>query len=618
MMMNKMMSCILLIATIGFAGNITIDVTKDRITISPYIYGRNNSISDSPSDPTSASRWQYYTDAGVRFFRESGGNNSTKYNWRKKLSSHPDWYNNVYSHNWDFQLQSLAGHSPGSTGMWTLGLIGWAASNTQNNFDDWNYNGSNWWEGVTNNWAGDGDPNLYLENWPADSTVGILGSWLDSGIDPAYFQYWEMDNEPEIWSGTHDDVMPQQITADDFMTHYFDVAKKARVLYPGIKIMGPVPANEWQWYNWNNDKISYKGKSYTWLEYFILRIAEEQTASGIRLLDVLSLHFYPGEINSADIVQLHRVWFDQNYIYPGANGVKRTGSGGWDNSINKEYIFQRCRDLLDTYLGPDNGVTLAVTEMGVNSDDPNVNANWYASTLGVFGREGVEIFAPWSWKTGQWEVLHLFSRYFKTISISSVSDDENTISGYAAVNENGDSLSVIFVNRNLTTDETASVDLQNYLVPDGSYSVLQLADLPADETFISHADNALSEGTVQLSDNAFSLTLPPLSVTAVLLKGETATGLESRVPDDPELAVNAYPNPFNPSTIIEFSMPHSGFVTLKIYNALGEEVVRLASEKLTAGQHRYHWDAGNLASGVYLCRLTVGDQIRARKVILMK
>jgi len=440
----------------------------------------------------------------VRFFRESGGNNSTKYNWSKKLTSHPDWYNNVYSHDWDFQLQALAGNSPGTVGMWTLQLIGWAAANTQNNFDDWNYNGSQWWEGVTNNWAGDGDPNLYLENWPADSTVGILDSWLDSGIDPGLFQYWEMDNEPEIWSGTHDDVMPQQISAEEFMQRYFDVAKKARALFPDIKIMGPVPANEWQWYNWDNNKISYKGKSYTWLEYFIMRVAEEQTASGVRLLDVLSLHFYPGESDPADIVQLHRVWFDKTFVYPGANGVKRSGSGSWDNSINKEYVFQRCLDWLDTYLGTDNNVTLALTEMGVNSSDPNVNANCYASTLGEFAREGVEIFTPWSWKTGYWEVLHLFSRYFQTISITSVSDNEQILSAYASVAENSDSMSVIFVNRNLNDDETANVSLQNYLVADGSYKTYQLAGLPGNETFLSHENNALKQGRVSVANNTFS------------------------------------------------------------------------------------------------------------------
>jgi hypothetical protein len=72
-----------------FAQNVTVTVNaaKDKKPISPYLYGRNNTF-DKPAS--------FYNDAGLRFVRMNGGNNATKYNWRKKISSHPDWYNNVY------------------------------------------------------------------------------------------------------------------------------------------------------------------------------------------------------------------------------------------------------------------------------------------------------------------------------------------------------------------------------------------------------------------------------------------------------------------------------------------------------------------------------------------
>ena len=63
---------------------ITVNPAQEIKEISPYIYGRNNSLSDKPSNPTTAAKWKLYKDAGVKMFRESGGNNSTKYNWRKK------------------------------------------------------------------------------------------------------------------------------------------------------------------------------------------------------------------------------------------------------------------------------------------------------------------------------------------------------------------------------------------------------------------------------------------------------------------------------------------------------------------------------------------------------
>ena len=167
----------------------------------------------------------------------------------------------------------------------------------------------------------EGNPDLYLETWTADSTVGILDHWFGPnglGYDKNHIQYWNMDNEPEIWSGTHDDVMPVQCSAEEFMQRYFKVAKAARAKFPDIKLVGPVPANEWQWYRWG-DGSTTGGKS--WLEFFIKRISEEENATGIKLLDVLDIHYYPGSSDAATCLQFHRVFFDRNYIYPEANGV---------------------------------------------------------------------------------------------------------------------------------------------------------------------------------------------------------------------------------------------------------------------------------------------------------
>jgi hypothetical protein len=79
-----------------------------------------------------------------------------------------------------------------------------------------------------------------------------------------------------------------------------------------------------------------------------------------------------------------------------------------------------------------------------------------------------------------------------------------------------------------------------------------------------------------------------------------------------------YPNPFNPTTTIEFDLPKKSEVSLKIFNILGEEVATLLSASLLAGSYQYEWDASNLASGVYLYRLQVGDYVETRKMILMR
>lgn len=79
-----------------------------------------------------------------------------------------------------------------------------------------------------------------------------------------------------------------------------------------------------------------------------------------------------------------------------------------------------------------------------------------------------------------------------------------------------------------------------------------------------------------------------------------------------------YPNPFNPSTTIEFTLPKSEFVELKVYNILGKEVSTLVSNKLKSGNHTYTFDGKNLASGIYYYQLVAGDYREVKKMILIK
>jgi hypothetical protein len=79
-----------------------------------------------------------------------------------------------------------------------------------------------------------------------------------------------------------------------------------------------------------------------------------------------------------------------------------------------------------------------------------------------------------------------------------------------------------------------------------------------------------------------------------------------------------YPNPFNPTTIIEFALPKTEFITLKVFNVLGQQVATLVSEKLNPGIHKYEWQAGNLPSGIYYCRMEAGKFEQVRKMILLK
>ena len=81
---------------------------------------------------------------------------------------------------------------------------------------------------------------------------------------------------------------------------------------------------------------------------------------------------------------------------------------------------------------------------------------------------------------------------------------------------------------------------------------------------------------------------------------------------------NAYPNPFNPSTTIKFSLPEFSEVILIIYNAKGQVVKNLINKIYPPGVHRLRWDAEEQASGMYFLRFKTDNYTRNQKLILIK
>jgi parallel beta-helix repeat protein len=79
-----------------------------------------------------------------------------------------------------------------------------------------------------------------------------------------------------------------------------------------------------------------------------------------------------------------------------------------------------------------------------------------------------------------------------------------------------------------------------------------------------------------------------------------------------------YPNPFNPSTMIQFSLPQAEFVTLKVFNMLGQEITTLVSKDLSAGTYKTEWNAQALPSGIYFYRLQTGTFCQTRKLVLLR
>ncbi len=79
-----------------------------------------------------------------------------------------------------------------------------------------------------------------------------------------------------------------------------------------------------------------------------------------------------------------------------------------------------------------------------------------------------------------------------------------------------------------------------------------------------------------------------------------------------------YPNPFNPSTVIQYELPNNGFVSLKVYDILGDIIETLVNQYQAKGRYSIKFNANNLSSGIYLYRLQSGSFIATKKMLLQK
>ena len=545
-----------LFATANAAINVTVDADAGIKKISPYLYGRNiDKISDTSveSDTAETNFINKVLESGIHMMRANNGNNATRYNWRRKLTAHPDWFNNVYDHDWDIPAKKVLDKMPGVDALYAFQLTGYAASTTDYNFPDWEWHlehGGNPTHSFDLAGGGEvsddgktlikaGDASLYNMEWPADSTVAIIPHWKDElKYDMSRFRYWSMDNEMDIWRGTHNDLdLP--VTGDFLVEHFVDVAKKARAAWGDIKLTGPVVANEWQWchiaaVDGDNKRPSIDGKEYCWLEFFIKKVAEAQKSYGKRLLDVFDIHWYPTETDYESRINWHRVLFDTTYYYKGANGVRcASGTCDWSEHDGKKeyrsYIFVRINNWLEQYFGKNHGITLGITETDLNDSDPMVTALTYASFLGVMQDNGVEIFTPWIWGDGMYETVHLFSRYGHENRVQSTSSNDSLVSAYSSISNKGDSLTVIFVNRSQNTAQEINLTLSGFDVADGSVETLSLSGITG-ETFVSHTNNALKKGTAQVASKKVSMTLPAKSITAILFNSKNPKVVDAIAP----------------------------------------------------------------------------------------
>ncbi len=197
------------------------------------------------------------------------------------------------------------------------------------------------------------------------------------------------------------------------------------------------------------------------------------------------------------------------------------------------------------------------------------------------------------------------------VNVSPIPDSGyGTIRGRVVTNANVEvsGALILLVDENLNivafanTDITGSFKIDN--VAAGNYTVIT-------DKF-NYTGSMVENVTIDYNSNlskSVSLTASPLSTTRV-------DKAEERI-DSYELSQN-YPNPFNPSTIIKFQIPQTGFVSLKVYNVIGQEVATLVNRMMEAGSYYINFTGTALNSGIYFYTLSAGNKLITHKMTLIK
>jgi hypothetical protein len=188
---------------------------------------------------------------------------------------------------------------------------------------------------------------------------------------------------------------------------------------------------------------------------------------------------------------------------------------------------------------------------------------------------------------------------------------------------------------NSQPDSGYSIDNLAPQAPEGLAVISQVNEYPVELRWNRNSEKDINYYCVYKEDEKIATIIDTTFIDSDVLDGEyvykitavdfngNESGFSESVSEETELPTEFslsqnYPNPFNPSTVIEFALPTSGNVSLKVFNSLGEEVAELVNTEMVAGYHSVNFDASNLSSGIYFYRITADNFIQAKKMLLLR
>jgi len=495
-------------AITGTAITVNIDALANRHQISPFVYGGNLSDTSSVADSgTSLVRW--------------GGNASSTYNWQlHTYNADNDYYfedfntggNGAESDSVQFLTDV---QTAGSHPLTTMATLGWVAQSAENGSNGhWSFPVSTYGAQCAvdqyNTDAGDG---LQTDCKTPVTTSPVTNAYyplLDSSSQPCptgdcvYREPWaqalatafgsstctipystitschfyDMDNEVDIWGGTHRDVHPNGSGYDELANMFESEGTALKTWDPAAVRFGPVSCC-WYFY-WapanGTDRASHGGVDF--LPWWLNQINWMDRINGARTLDVFDIHAY-AEANTSGLTtaqlqaasaSVYRDYWDPTYVST-AGDINQIYTTTVEPSYTIPFRIPRMKALVNAIYP---GTPLSFTEWSAAfyTESDFSTALGDAEAYGIFGREGLSFATRWGGPTStnpNYQALKLYTNYdgahhgFGTVSVSDLNTgNPNLFSSYAALNSIGTQMTIMVLNEDPANTANVTFNLAGF------------------------------------------------------------------------------------------------------------------------------------------------------------
>lgn len=507
----------------SITANVSVDLSGVRKAISPYIYGSNQ-------DFGSRDRWTV---------RRLGGNRLTGYNWENDFSN----AGSDYMHSSDEYLLNIFGlsgssSSParvmrkfhdlsnemGAESMLTLQLAGFVSADNRGPVSEGETATSARWDSVLakkpsafSMSPSRSDGLVYM-----DEFVNFMVETYGSAATEQGVRWYALDNEPGLWAETHPRIHPEPVGVKDLVERSIKMALAVKAVDPDAKIVGPALYGFAAYEtlqgapDWPQEQVG------SWfIDYYLDKMREAEEVQGIRLLDVLDVHWYPEargdnrivfgtaltEKDVAARLQAPRTLWDGTY-------VEDSWIGEWKQSFLP--LLPNLHSAIETYYP---GTKLAITEYNYGASSSISGGLAQTDVLGIFGTHDIHIASLWQMEENNSYISGAFDLYrnydgagntFGDTSVETAVDDPSQFSAYASIH-GGDAsqLHVIAINKNKTETAAFEIDVDG----GASYSEAEVWVLDVDSSILRRG----AAGQV-VGGNTLTYNVPAFTAVHIVLK----------------------------------------------------------------------------------------------------